>query len=63
MALRPVSGLDLNRFEALFGEGPDESFLDQMREQSLAVVQDHQLKLTAQGRVMADYIAGQLSPY
>mgnify|MGYP001796533630 FL=1 len=63
MALRPVSGLDLNRFEALFGEGPDESFLDQMREQSLAVVQDHQLKLTAQGRLMAEYIAGQLSPY
>ena len=63
MALRPVSGLDLNRFEALFGEGPDESFLDQMREQSLAVVQDHQLKLTTQGRLMADYIAGQLSPY
>ncbi|MEM6556768.1 MAG: radical SAM family heme chaperone HemW [Pseudomonadota bacterium] len=63
MALRPVSGLDLNRFEALFGEGPDDSFLDQMRDQSLAVVQDQQLKLTARGRLMADYIAGQLAPY
>lgn len=63
MALRPVSGLDLKRFEALFGQVPDASLLAQLGDQSLARVQDDQLRLTAQGRLMADYIAGQLSPY
>ncbi|MEM9226041.1 MAG: coproporphyrinogen III oxidase, partial [Pseudomonadota bacterium] len=63
MALRPVSGLDLKRFEALFGQAPDASVLAQLGNQSLARIQDDQLRLTAQGRLMADYIAGQLSPY
>ena len=63
MALRPATGLDLARFEALFGQAPDSARLDQLRAQSLAQIEGGHLKLTAQGRLVADYLAGQLSPY
>ncbi|MEO1188723.1 MAG: coproporphyrinogen III oxidase, partial [Pseudomonadota bacterium] len=63
MALRPATGLDLARFEALFGQAPDAALLDQLRAQSLAQIEGGHLKLTAQGRLVADYLAGQLSPY
>ncbi|MEM7330128.1 MAG: radical SAM family heme chaperone HemW [Pseudomonadota bacterium] len=63
MALRPVSGLDLARFERLFGQAPDTELLAQLKHQGLAHVDENQLTLTSQGRLMADYIAGQLSPY
>ncbi|MEO1552517.1 MAG: radical SAM family heme chaperone HemW [Pseudomonadota bacterium] len=63
MALRPVSGMDLARFEALFEQTPDANLLAQLGEQSLAKVEANRLKLTPQGRLIADYIAGKLSPY
>ncbi|MEL7031030.1 MAG: radical SAM family heme chaperone HemW [Pseudomonadota bacterium] len=63
MALRPASGLSLSRFEALFGQAADSALLDQLQSQSLARIEDDHLKLTPQGRLMADYLAGQLSPY
>ncbi|MEL7540513.1 MAG: radical SAM family heme chaperone HemW [Pseudomonadota bacterium] len=63
MALRPVSGLDLGRFETLFGQPAEAQLLDQLCAQSLARIEDNRLKLTAQGRLIADYIAGQMSPY
>ena len=63
MALRPVSGLDLQRFEALFGQGPDPKLIAELARNDLAHISENRLILTAQGRLMADYISGQLSPY
>lgn len=63
MALRPVSGLDLHRFEALFGQSPASKVLVELARNNLAHISENRLVLTAQGRLMADYISGLLSPY
>ncbi|MEL7108877.1 MAG: radical SAM family heme chaperone HemW [Pseudomonadota bacterium] len=63
MALRPISGLEMARFEALFGQAPDPTLLSQLVENDLAHEDAGRIKLTVQGRLMADYIAGQLAPY
>jgi len=63
MALRPVSGLDIARFKALFGQTPNPNLLSQLVENDLAHADDDCIRLTVQGRLMADYIACQLAPY
>ena len=63
MALRPMSGLDMRRFEALFGQAPDPKTITKLTQNDLANTSDTHLTLTVQGRLMADYIAGLLSPY
>lgn len=63
MTLRPVSGLDLRRFEALFGQPPDPKTITKLTNNHLAHVSESHLRLTVQGRLMADHIAGLLSPY
>lgn len=63
MALRPTDGLDLSRFNALFGQNPDPEMLKNLTQNGLATVADSRLRLSIQGRLLADYITGQLSPY
>jgi oxygen-independent coproporphyrinogen-3 oxidase len=63
MALRPVSGLDLNRFKQLFGRSVDSVTIADLRKNGWADIQDAKLTLTASGRLVADYIASLLSPY
>ncbi len=63
MALRPISGLDLKRFEAAFGQAPASDALDTLLENGHAYIQGERLKLTQDGRLLADYIANVLAPY
>ncbi|MEL6414728.1 MAG: radical SAM family heme chaperone HemW [Pseudomonadota bacterium] len=63
MALRPTSGLDLERFEALFGARIDADTLANLTDQKLATRRGNLLRLTQSGRLMADYIASLLVPY
>lgn len=63
MALRPVHGIDLARFEALFGCPPDPELITDLATNGLAQIDHQRLKLTPTGQLMADYIAGQLAPY
>jgi len=63
MALRPSRGMDLTRFLALFGQAVDPDMLVDLTENGLARLIDNRLELTVRGRLMADFIAGQLSPY
>ncbi len=62
MALRPVNGLDLKRFEDLFGQAPPSSVIADLIDNQLAILDGHTLKLTSAGRLMADHIAAQLDP-
>lgn len=63
MALRPVSGLDLERFEHLFGAPAPAVVLNDLVANGFATVETKTLKLTATGRLVADYIAAQLTPH
>ena len=63
MALRPTSGLDLKRFQSLFGVPIDADVLSNLADQKLAEKVDQTLRLTQSGRLMADYIASLLVPY
>lgn len=63
MALRPTSGLDLARFETLFGVAIDADVLSNLNDQNLAQQDGHRLHLSQSGRLMADYIASLLVPY
>ena len=63
MALRPTSGLDLARFQSLFGAPIDADVLSNMIDQKLAEQDGQLLCLTQSGRLMADYIASLLVPY
>ncbi len=63
MALRPRSGLDLTRFEHLFGRTPDANQVSDLEENGHVEVSGTMLKLTQSGRLMADYIASLLAPY
>ncbi|NQY40925.1 MAG: radical SAM family heme chaperone HemW [Henriciella sp.] len=63
MALRPTSGVDLERFETLFGVPVDTDVLSNLSEQKLARQEGQKLHLTQSGRLMADYIASLLVPY
>lgn len=63
MALRPSRGMDLTRFQALFGQAVEPDILADLTENGLADLMDDRLVLTVRGRLMADFIAGQLSPY
>lgn len=63
MALRPVAGLDLKRFERLFGAPAAPGVLSDLISNGLATVAEETLKLTDTGRLMADHIAAQLAPY
>ncbi|MEO1305119.1 MAG: radical SAM family heme chaperone HemW [Pseudomonadota bacterium] len=63
MALRPTSGLDLERFQTLFGSEADPETIANLVETGQAVSDGSRLKLTAQGRLIADYIASLLAPY
>ncbi|MEO1661453.1 MAG: radical SAM family heme chaperone HemW [Pseudomonadota bacterium] len=62
MALRPVSGLDLNRFEKLFGRRVDAAVLADLRDNGLGRAEQDSLILSRSGRLIADYIAGLLAP-
>lgn len=63
MALRPQAGLDLSRFEKLFGANPQPRILSDLAENELATVDQNVLKLTLKGRLMADYIASLIAPF
>ena len=63
MALRPTNGLDLDRFETLFGVAVDADVLSNLTDQQLARQEGQKLLLTQSGRLMADYIASLLVPY
>ncbi len=63
MALRPTTGVDLERFETLFGAPPPPNAIQNLLENGLATLTQTHLVLNSQGRLMADYIAGQLAPY
>ena len=57
MGLRPVSGLDLDRFEKLFGHKPDQAILRKLQEAGLINLTEQLLTLTPSGRLLADSIA------
>jgi oxygen-independent coproporphyrinogen-3 oxidase len=63
MALRPVSGLHLGRFENLFGRAPAPDTLRDLIENEHAKLNGNVLRLTVQGRLIADYVASLLVPY
>ena len=63
MTLRPVSGMDLARFERLFGQAPDPETVEDLIENGHAILDQNALKLTVQGRLIADYVASLLAPY
>ncbi|GAB5455642.1 MAG: radical SAM family heme chaperone HemW [Henriciella sp.] len=63
MALRPTSGLDLERFESLFGRPLDAEVISNLVDQNLAQQDRQTLRLTQSGRLMADYIGSLLVPY
>ena len=63
MALRPVSGMDLARYETLFSRPADAETLQTLAENGHATLADGTLKLTRQGRLIADYVASLLVPY
>ena len=63
MALRPTSGLDLQRFETLFGRPIEAETLSNLIDQGLAQHDRDTFRLTQSGRLMADYIASLLVPY
>ena len=63
MALRPTSGLDLTRFRMLFERDADPETVTHLVETGQAVRDGQRLKLTAQGRLIADNIASLLAPY
>lgn len=62
MALRPVIGLDLKRFERVVGTTPAPAVLDDLAANGLASIEGDRLRLTVAGRLMADHIAGLLTP-
>lgn len=62
MALRPVSGLDLKRFEQLFGAPAAPDVLQDLDANDWALVENDRLKLTVSGRLVADHIAALLTP-
>lgn len=63
MALRPLSGLNLSRFNSLFGQAPDAEVMADLGANGLLVLEGDVLKLSLQGRLVADYIASLLAPY
>ena len=63
MALRPVSGLDLERFERVVGVPPAPDVLEDLVSNGLAGINDNKLGLTVAGRLVADHIAALLIPY
>ena len=63
MALRPTSGLDLQRFETLFETQVRSETIEDLVAQKLATRTETQLVLTQAGRLMADYVASLLAPY
>lgn len=63
MALRPTKGLDLERFERLFGVAPDQTVLDNLIANQLAKRDAQTLTLTVSGRLVTDHIAALLTPH
>lgn len=63
MALRPVSGLDLERFQRVVGVPPAPDVLEDLVSNGLAGINDNRLVLTVAGRLVADHIAALLIPY
>jgi oxygen-independent coproporphyrinogen-3 oxidase len=63
MALRPVSGLELERFERVVGVPPAPDVLEELVANGLAGINDNRLVLTVAGRLVADHVAGLLIPY
>ena len=63
MALRPLAGMNLARFESLFGNAPAPETIEDLIENGYATLDDNTLKLTIQGRLIADYVASLLAPY
>ncbi len=62
MGLRPKRGLELKRFEALFDQPASPKVIEQLLTNQLATVTGDRLSLSAQGRLLADRIAAELSP-
>lgn len=61
MGLRPVKGLDLKRYEDLFGHAPAPSALTSLAENGQAILAEGRLCLTQEGRLLGDRIAGLLA--
>jgi putative oxygen-independent coproporphyrinogen III oxidase len=62
MALRPTHGLDLERYNQVFGAPANPEIISRLTENELAYVSHGRLLLTQQGRLLADYIAAELTP-
>ncbi|MDG1825150.1 MAG: radical SAM family heme chaperone HemW [Henriciella sp.] len=62
MALRPTHGLDLERYNQVFGAPTNPEIISRLTENELAHVSHGRLLLTQQGRLLADYIAAELTP-
>lgn len=63
MALRPIQGLELERFRRLFGADVNHSVQSELIENGLAIETEGWLQLTDNGRLIADYIAARLTPH
>lgn len=63
MGLRPVSGLDIRRYEALFGHPPDGDMLKDLVAHGHAKIRNERLHLTLTGRLLADHVAHILVPH
>lgn len=63
MSLRPITGLDLARYRRLFGQDPDPETVSQLIKNELVVVNGDRMRLTLQGRLIADHITNLIVPY
>lgn len=62
LGLRPSEGFDFGRIETLTGAPLDAGLLDAFMDGGLMAQRGHRIALTAQGRLLADRIAAELSP-
>ncbi len=62
MGLRPVTGLDLRRIEALSGQSVPSAVLETMEEAGWVCRDGPMLRLTGSGRLLADAVTARLSP-
>ena len=62
MGLRPSEGIELSRIETLSGAPLDKEKLETLARDGFITAKDGRIALTPKGRLLADYIAGQLAP-
>ena len=62
LGLRPAEGFDLARIEQVSGEPINAAVLETLTETGLIIRKISHVALTPEGRLLADRIAGELSP-